>query len=204
MLKLDHIAVLGESLDAAAAHAEAALGLPLQPGGHHARFGTHNRLLGLAPDLYLEAIAIDPSAPPPGRARWFGLDTFKGPARLDKWICRVDDLDRALAVFPQAGHRVALSRGGLAWSMAVPQDGCLPFDGLFPALIQWHGDLRPGKTLPGSGARLTSLTVSHPRADALQAQLAPHLDAPGVRFQTAAAPALSAELDVAGQRLWLT
>ena len=103
MLTLDHIAVLGETLEEAAHHVEAALGLPMMPGGAHARFGTHNRLLGLAPALYLEAIAIDPAAPPPGHPRWFGLDAFAGPARLDKWICRVDDLGAVLEALPMAG-----------------------------------------------------------------------------------------------------
>ena len=59
-LELDHIAVAGESLEEAVAHAEAAVGMPLLPGGEHPRYGTHNQLLGLGRGLYLEAIAIDP------------------------------------------------------------------------------------------------------------------------------------------------
>lgn len=192
MLELDHIAVLGETLTEAVAHTEAVLGVPLLTGGRHSRYGTHNRLLGLAPGLYLEAIAIDPEAPAPPDARWFGLDRFAGAARLDKWICRVPDLDAALAALPMAGLRVDLERDGLRWSMAVPEDGMLPFDGLFPALIQWHTDTPPGQSLPGAGLTLEALTVAHPEARALHALLAPHLSAPLVRFQTADVPGLSA------------
>ncbi len=192
MLELDHIAIAGETLAEAVAHTEAQLGLPLLPGGQHARFGTHNRLLGLPP-FYIEAIAIDPDAPAPWDARWFGLDDFSGAARLDKWICRVADIDAAIAVLPMAGRRVDLERDGLRWSMAVPQDGRLPFDGLFPALIQWHVARPPGESLPPSGLSLDRLTLAHPEAAALQALLAPLMQAP-VDFVTADASALSAAL----------
>ncbi|MCT4555591.1 MAG: VOC family protein [Pelagimonas sp.] len=175
MLELDHIVVVGESLDEAAAHVEAQLGTPLLPGGAHAVFGTHNRLLGLSPGLYLEAIAIDPAAPPPARARWFGLDHFQGAARLDKWVLRVADMDAALEHLPMAGQPVAVQRGGLSWTMAVPEDGKLPFDGVFPALIQWHSHVPPGKILPGGDLRLNHLTICHPQVDQLRALLWPLL-----------------------------
>lgn len=202
MLTLDHIAVLGETLEEAAAHAEAALGMPLQPGGTHARYGTHNRVLGLQGDLYIEAIAIDPAAPPPQDPRWFGLDLFSGAARLDKWICRVPDMKRALEILPEAGRPVALSRGDLSWTMAVPESGDLPFDGLFPALIQWHSPVPAGAALPSSGCALTRLDVRHPEAAALGARLAPFLDTPLVVFETAQAPDLRAYFDTsAGVRV---
>lgn len=171
MLELDHIAVLGGTLQNAADHCAQVLGVSMGPGGVHPRFGTHNRLLGLGHGLYLEAIAVDPAAAPPPDARWFGLDQYSGPPRLDKWICRVADIEAAVARFPDAGRVVHLSRGDLRWSMAVPLDGALPFDGLFPALIQWHVPKPPGATLPGDGRRLTRLVVQHPRADDLLARL---------------------------------
>jgi len=54
----------------------------------------------------------------------------------------------------------------------VPADGKLPFDGCFPALIQWQGDLHPSRALPESGVRLTRLEVAHPEAAGVQAALA--------------------------------
>lgn len=198
MLELDHVAVVGETLAQASDHAEAVLGVPLRPGGRHVRYGTHNRLLGLENGLYLEAIAIDPEAPPPPDPRWFGMDGFHGPARLDKWICRVADIDAAIAALPGAGRRVDLTRGDLSWSMAVPEDGRLPFDGLFPALIQWHSPVPPGQSLPSSGLRLTRLEVCHPEALGLAALLAPHLSDDRVAFVEEASPGLRARLDGPG------
>ena len=197
MLALDHLAVLGESLEEATLHVETALGQPMQPGGQHGHFGTHNRLLGLAPDLYMEAIAVDPAAPPPGRARWFGLDCFSGAPRLDKWVLRTADLAAAQRALPMAGEPVELSRGALSWAMTVPAHGALPFDGLFPALIQWHAAVPPGRSLRNPSARLVRLVLRHPKAWALQALLAPHLDAPGVVFETGPA-GLQAEIETPG------
>ncbi len=162
---LDHLAVAGETLEEASAHIEQALGVALQAGGKHDKFGTHNRLLGLRDGLYLEAIAIDPLAPNPQRTRWFDLDRFKGSPRLTNWICRVPDIDASLTVFPDGvGLPVDLSRGALRWRMAVPPNGRLPFDNLFPALIQWQGDLHPAQMLQDSGCRLRRLIVCHPDA----------------------------------------
>lgn len=192
-MDIDHLAVAGESLEAAAAHVEAALGLPLQPGGQHARFGTHNRLLGLGDGIYLEAIAIDPDAPAPDGPRWFDLDRLAGPPHLRTWIARVDDLDAALARHPDAGRPIALARGDLRWRMAVPEDGVLPFDNRFPALIEWQGTAHPAERLAPSGARLARLIVAHPEAEALRVALA-GLNDPRVVIEPGA-PALRAEFD---------
>ncbi|HBS51240.1 MAG TPA: polyphosphate kinase [Rhodobacteraceae bacterium] len=195
MLELDHLAVAGETLEEAAAAVEAALGVAMQAGGRHARFGTHNRLLGLADGLYLEAIAIDPEAPAPDRPRWFDLDRFSGPARLHNWICRARDLDAALArLGPGAGAPVALERGALRWRMAVPADGRLAHDECHPAVMQWDCAAHPADMLPASGCALHRLVVVHPEAHALRELLAPLLTDPRVAFE-AGAPALMAEID---------
>ena len=124
--RIDHLAVAAASLDEGTAAVEAALGVKLSPGGQHALMGTHNRLLGLG-DLYLEVIAVDPAAPPPGHPRWFRLDQFTGAPRLTNWVVAVDDLEGALAVAPAgAGQAVDLARGDLRWRIAVPPDGTLP------------------------------------------------------------------------------
>ena len=159
---------------------EQSLGVALAGGGAHPHMATHNRLLGLG-DLYLEVIAADPDAPPPHWPRWFDLDTFDGPARLTNWVVRCDDLGAAVAESPAGtGVPVALSRGDYAWAMAVPRDGKLPFDGAFPALIQWHGALHPVHALPDAGVRLTRLEIAHPQADDLRTALRGRLNDPRV------------------------
>lgn len=203
MLELDHIAILGETLDEAALHVEQATGLPLSPGGVHAHFATHNRLIGLRPDLYIEAIACDPGLPRPPWPRWFGLDMFRGAARLDKWILRTSDIAAAQEALPMAGDPVTLERDGLRWTMLVPASGLLPFDGIFPAVIQWHSSVPPGKALPKPDLALHRLTVSHPEVDTLKAVLAPHLNEMPVQFERGAA-GLRADLESGGTMICLS
>lgn len=197
-LKLDHVAVSGETLAAATRHVQQALGVSLQAGGEHAVFHTHNTLLGVEDGLYLEAIAINPEAPVPDQPRWFDLDRFSGPARLTNWICRCADLEATLAALPEGfGEPVSLQRGDLRWRMAVPADGVLPFDNCAPALIEWEGDAHPAERLAPSGVRLATLTISHPGATVLADMLAPYLSDGRVAFVEGPAR-LSAVFDVNG------
>ncbi len=192
MLRFDHIAIAAETLEEGVAWVEEALGVSLVGGGKHAAMSTHNRLLGLG-DLYLEVIAIDPAAPNPGRPRWFDLDHFAGPPRITNWVAASDDLAADLAAAPPGtGLPMALARGDYRWRMAVPEDGCLPFDGAFPALIQWDGP-HPARALPESGTRLTRLELGHPKAEALAAAL--HLTDPRLAIRQAATKTLTATFD---------
>lgn len=169
MFALDHIAVSTTDLLMGTAEVERRLGVTLAPGGQHPRMGTHNRLLGLGSDTYLEVIAIDPDATAPDHPRWFDLDRFEGMTRLTNWIVATDDLDAALADMPDGfGTPMAFTRGDLAWRMAVPETGVLPFDGVAPALIEWDTQVRPPQRLEDRGCRLIELRVSHPKAPELE------------------------------------
>ncbi len=199
VLIFDHFAVSAETLDEGVAAVEAALGLPLGPGGQHARMATHNRLLGLG-DLYLEVIAIDPAAPPPDHPRWFDLDSFAGPPRVTNWIARCDDLEAAAAAAPEgAGQPMQFARDDLRWRMAVPGDGRLPFDNAFPAMIQWQGAAattrHPTRRLADAGCRLKRFEIAHPEAEALRAALAPLIAEARVAVVPGPRPEMRAEIE---------
>jgi hypothetical protein len=189
-MELDHLAVACADLDEGAAWVEARLGVPLEPGGRHDRFGTWNRLLSLGPGLYLEVIAPEPGTEP-AVPRWFGLDGAGAPT-LGNWIVRVPDLGAALASAPpDAGEALDLARGPFAWSVAVPPDGSLPWGGAFPTLIRWREGGHPADRLPDRGVRLLGLEVGHPRAPRLRGLLAGLAD-PRVTVVAAAEPGLRA------------
>lgn len=185
MLRLDHLAVSGETLSDAVVHLENCLGVETVPGGQHPHFATHNRLIGCGAEFYLEGISIDPQQPSPAYPRWFGLDQFTGRARLTNWIVACDDLDRACATLgPGYGKPIDLQRGDLRWRMAVPEFGILPYDGFAPAVIEWSGSEHPAPKLPDSGIRFSTLVIHHPNAQQLQAQITPYLSDDRISFQT--------------------
>ena len=98
-----------------------------------------------------------------------------------------------MAASPEGvGIPVALQRGDFRWQMAVPADGKLPFDGCFPALIEWAGALHPARALPESGVRLQRLEIAHPEAQALNAALARLFADDRVVIQPGAAKAMRA------------
>ncbi len=199
MISLDHIAVAGETLEDAVAHVEATLGVELQPGGVHVEMGTHNRLLSLGPGLYLEAIAINPEADHPKHPRWFDLDRFCGVPRLSNWIVRTDNLAAALAGAPAGmGVPIGFTRGDFAWSMAVPGNGSLPFDGAAPALIRWDTALHPADRLPDEGCRLIELEISHPDAIELLSAFPALRDLPQVVVIQGDKSSLRAMIDTPG------
>jgi hypothetical protein len=204
MLVLDHIAVAAETLAEGAAHVEAALGVGLSDIGVHDRMGTHNRLLGLGPGVYLEVIAINPDAAPPAQARWFDLDNFSGRPRLTNWIVRTDDLAGTLAGAPRGmGVPISFARGPYLWQMGVPPDGKLPWEGAAPALIEWESALHPAERLPDRECRLVSFTVEHPEAEAMLAAFPALGGIAGVQVVAGPVKRLWAEIDTPTGRKFL-
>jgi hypothetical protein len=162
---LDHLVVAARRLEEGARWVEERLGVASVAGGKHPLMGTHNRLLSLGRRRYLEIISIDPEAPPPGRARWFDLDSptlgaalERGPA-LIHWVERTDDIERDLRGV--AGMEIlSASRGPYRWRIGVPRDGTRPAGGARPTLIQWEGGRHPAADLPASGCELLAFEAT--------------------------------------------
>ncbi len=196
MIRLDHIVFAARSLAEGRAWMEDRLGVPAQGGGAHPGMGTHNALWRLG-EAYLEVLAIDPAAPPPTRARMFGLDLpavrarlATGPA-LVAWVAATDDIEAARAAVPAVdfGPALALSRGDLSWRLTVPEDGAAPMGGVLPALIAWPPGAHPAARMPDAGLRLAAFSARTPQADAARAALAA-LGGDGIlRVEPGAAPA---------------
>lgn len=167
-LALDHLVVAARSLEEGRTYVEAVLGIELSPGGVHPLMGTHNLLMALGSQCYLEVIAINPDAPAPPHRRWFNLDNFNGAPRLTNWVCRTDDLETALRYAPPGSGRISdQHRADLRWRFAVPEFGRLPYDDAMPALIEWSSGVHPAKRLPETELRLSRLDVFHPQSEEL-------------------------------------
>jgi hypothetical protein len=187
--EIDHLIVAADSLEEGAIWCETTLGVAPLAGGKHALMGTHNRLLRLSspafPRCYLEIIAIDPEAPPPGRLRWFGLDArLPGPPRLIHAVARSTMLDMhrwgLIHKRFDPGLPVAASRGDLRWQMLLRGDGQI--QGALPTLIQWDGP-HPAERLPDAGLQLLDV-----RLDGLPDPAREVLRLRGVKGDAAAAP----------------
>ncbi len=190
---IDHLVIAAATLAEGVAWCEATLGVVPGPGGEHALFGTHNRLLKLnaagSPNAYLEIIAINPAAKPSRAAplkRWFDLDNeaLRASLKLDgpqfiHWVVSVQQLATALTTWQRLGVDRGLPltasrptpQGLLQWQIAVRDDGQRLLNGCLPTLIEWGG-VHPARSMPNSGLILQRLTLQHPEAPRLDAALA--------------------------------
>ena len=196
MLELDHIVVTAPTLQTGVDHVRDLTGLEMPVGGEHLLMGTHNHLLRLGADEFLEVIAVNPAAPMPGRARWYGLDHPVQQPRLAHWVVRCRDMHAMRPMFPKTlGPAIPVTRGTLNWLLTVPEDGSLPDAGAMPSLIEWQTEPLPPTQMKGAGADLVTLTITHPEADRLEALLAPLLKDDRIRFASGPS-AMEAEVSV--------
>ena len=191
----DHLVIAARTLGEGIGHVFRRLGVSPTPGGRHARMGTHNALLSLGPDRYLEVIAIDPDAPAPPQPRWFGLDHFTGMPRLVHWVARCGAIE---ALRPDDCRVLEMERGDFRWRFAVTTDGMPALDGTVPALIQWQAGGHPCNRLPDHGLRLKRLTLAHAQPQRLHGELARLGLAEAVEI-AAAGPPPRAEIQIGGK-----
>lgn len=174
--RIDHLVIAADSLEQGEAWCAGVFGVEPSGGGRHALMGTHNRLMSISsehfPDCYLELIAIDPAAAPPGRPRWFGLDdpvlreALRERPRLVHAVARTraieSDRRGLVGVGLDPGEPLALERetpyGMLRWLVTVREDGRTESSGALPSLIEWHGT-HPAEHLPPSGVELRDVVL---------------------------------------------
>jgi glyoxalase-like protein len=206
VLALDHLVLCARTLEEGARWVRARAGVDVSPGGRHEGFGTHNALLRLGDDVYLEVLASDPAQPEAPRGRLFGLGEQAtaallagGPALLH-WVLRSSDLAADVArlaagagVSPGAiGIPTAMRRGDLAWTLTVRDDRARPPAGL-PSVIDWGAAPHPCTRLPDAGVRLAGLAVAGPAATV--AALAPLASSDArLSFTVGDVPRLAADL----------
>lgn len=195
--RIDHLVVAAHDLSQGVEFVQRILGVRPEGGGRHLPQGTHNKVLRLGDDCYLEVLAIDPDGAKPDRPRWFELDSARMQQRLREtprlltWAVGTDQIDVLAARSVYSEQKIApMQRGSLSWQLTLTRDGHLPGDGLIPFLIQWSGDSHPAASMPESGCRLLSLHGQHPQPETIQ----PVISALGMEslFQVQAAPANAA------------
>ncbi|MCZ6883369.1 MAG: VOC family protein [Gammaproteobacteria bacterium] len=178
MNRLDHLVIAAETLQQGVDYIRSVLAAEIPKGGVHKTMGTHNHLMQLGNDAYIEVIAINPEAALPQQPRWFNLDdslmraSLHRQPRLITWVINTTDIktvDRDSA-FP-IGVPTELSRDALSWQVGLTEDGRLLANGLVPYVIQWHTEQHPSRSMADLGCRLHSLEIFHNRPDWLRSTL---------------------------------
>jgi hypothetical protein len=170
---LDHLVYGARDLAAAVDDLSARTGVRATPGGRHLGLGTHNALLALGPEAYLEIIAPDPTQPAPAMPRPFGLDALT-TSRLVTWALKAPDIEAHVIAARSAAYDpgvvMSMSRAHpdgtrLAWRLTLTPR--LPGDGLVPFLIDWGTTAHPAAGA-APGCTLVDLRAEHPEPEIIR------------------------------------
>ena len=116
--------------------------------GYHDFMGTHNRVIKVDEDIYLEVIAINPNSRPPKESRWFNLDNPTLQQKLENspqiigYVIETDDKE----ILKHFCSPIEASRGSYKWNFAMPNLESDLFDielienGIIPSLITWKSN----------------------------------------------------------------
>jgi hypothetical protein len=190
-MRIDHVLYATPDLASAVDALEKRCGVRATGGGQHTGKGTHNTLLALGPETYLEIIAPDPDQPEPATPRPYGVDGLRGPG-LVGWALTCEDIDEAVARARTMGfdpgdvidgHRLTADGTTLRWRLT---SNALTA-GVVPFLISWGDTPHPAATAP-PGLTLESLHIEHPDPMSVTASL--HAMGATVEVRSADEPAL--------------
>jgi hypothetical protein len=196
-MTLDHILLAGPELEPLEALVRERTGVVPVRGGRHLGHGTHNALVDLGVDQYLELLAVDPAQG--GGPFAATIAHLRAPA-LHTWCAQagaaatVAERARALGLTPRRERmqRRRPDRSMLAWEL-VFLDGH-PYGPLVPFFIDWQKSKHPTAALP-RGVKLLALVLTHPDADGLRSLLTNLGGVPDpVRVEQGATPGIAAEL----------
>lgn len=185
MLKLDHITIVARTLEEGSLHIKKCLGIDIPYGGQHIQMGTHNRLMSLGSDIFLELISIDPNAQKPTRSRWFNLAKFNEEPKLSTWVLGTENIQNDIVTSSiDVGSAIDITRGDLSWKISVRNDGTMPYEGSFPTFIEWPFTPHPASKMADLGCRFKSLTIEHPKAEEFKSALKDKINLPNLHIKT--------------------
>lgn len=173
---IDHLIFAAPTLSSGINFIENKLGVQPVMGGQHIGRGTHNALLALGKNTYLEIIAPDPAQPDVPRPLWMKTDQCKSP-QLWTWVSKSSDLQSISAIAKQhdiplgkleKGNRKQANGNMLQWELSNPINENA--DGILPFFIDWKDTIHPSTTLPQAG-EVVEFKAFHPEASKVQLQL---------------------------------
>ncbi|MEZ5280499.1 MAG: VOC family protein [Acidimicrobiales bacterium] len=172
MAIVDHLVYRVPDLNRGGAFISALTGVSPTRGGPHPGAGTHNSLLSLGPETYLEIIATDPDQADHTGPRPFGVDpdasqqlvTFAVHPGPGESLAGVAAVMAELGFDPgpsRSMSRVTPAGQTLTWTLTSAPQGPVPF------VIDWGATTNPAGTSPG-GCSLVELHCCWPEPGRLQ------------------------------------
>lgn len=159
---LDHIVLGASDLERGVAWLEERTGVRAVFGGAHPGRGTHNALVQLGSQTYLEILAPDPKQPP--QSRYPNLPDLREP-RLIAWAARTSDIEGQARTSREAGFEIIGPEGNsrtrpdgriLRWRFFRLQNDR---GGLLPFFIEWSRDsVHPSEDAP-AGCRVARFSL---------------------------------------------
>jgi hypothetical protein len=143
-VRIDHAIIGARDIEAVADRLWERHGLASLPGGRHAGWGTHNRIVPLGgPYLEIIGVADENEALRDPMGRWLLANTATGDPLMG-WCCETSDIERLsrrLGLALERGGRERPDGSRLSWRVAG-RDSAL---GARPFFIAWdEPEMRPG------------------------------------------------------------
>lgn len=173
---IDHLVFACANLERGMDEIEQLLGIRPVPGGRHPDFGTHNALLSLGPETYLEVIARDPDSTISVPSALAELRDDQN-SRLKTWVLRTEDIDQLAGIANAAGINIGPVQSGsrdapdgskISWQLT--DHNAMPMGGAIPFLINWGDTPHPASVVP-SGGEIVNLMIEHPEANRVRDML---------------------------------
>jgi len=173
---IDHLVYACANLERGMDEIEQLLGVRPVPGGRHPDFGTHNALLSLGPETYLEVIARDPDSTVSVPSALAELPDDQN-SRLKTWVLRTEDIDQLAGIANAAGINIGPVQSGsrdapdgskISWQLT--DHNAMPMGGAIPFLINWGDTPHPASLVP-NGGELLNLLIEHPEAERVRDML---------------------------------
>lgn len=170
---IDHLVYVVKDLHEGIEILEQKLGVAPVYGGRHETFGTHNALVGLGQNCYLEILAPDPANTSVEKPRWMGVDLTSEPV-LARWAIVSGNIKKHASLLEKVNPEMGQIKPGmrkradgsiLKWQLSVPLP--TPVIEIIPFIIDWQGSVHPAENLDNV-CSVHSFELEHPNPDHCQ------------------------------------
>lgn len=152
---IDHIVYAVPDLLSGKNRIASILGVEVYYGGKHEHHGTHNALVRIGEEIYLEIISSDPDNVKVVSPRWMGVDILNNTARISRWAMKSEISKEKISTLKNYKQDLGVSSRGsrlkpdgtlLEWELTLPAPN--PIVEPCPFLIDWPDGVHPTNVIP--------------------------------------------------------